>query len=104
MLLRCESLEPPMSELGQTLPSRDFCGTAALPPKPDIGWRGWHDRKPAQTRTSARLFDRLVGAGEQRTGLVRLKRSSNGTEHRQLQPLRLATEAGRRAVRRVRRR
>jgi hypothetical protein len=38
--LRCESLEPPMSQLGQTLPSRDFCGTAALPLKPDIGWRG----------------------------------------------------------------
>jgi hypothetical protein len=29
MLLRCENLEPPMSQLGQTLPSRDFCGTAA---------------------------------------------------------------------------
>jgi hypothetical protein len=28
-----------MSESGQTLPSRDFC-TAALPLKPDIGWRG----------------------------------------------------------------
>src|SRR5438128_5538042 len=34
-----------MSVQGQTLPSRDFCGTAALPPKPDIGWRGWHVRK-----------------------------------------------------------
>jgi hypothetical protein len=42
MLLRCESLEPPMSQLGQTLPSRDFCGTSAFPLKPDIGWRGWH--------------------------------------------------------------
>src|SRR4029453_13989028 len=31
--------------LGQPLPSRDFCGTAALPLKPDIGWRGWHGRK-----------------------------------------------------------
>ena len=30
---------------GQTLPSRDFCGTAALPLKPDIGWRSWHVRK-----------------------------------------------------------
>jgi hypothetical protein len=30
---------------GQTPPSRDFCGTAALPLKPDIGWRGWHVRK-----------------------------------------------------------
>jgi hypothetical protein len=45
MLSRCESLEPPMSQLGQTLPSRDFCGTAALPLKPDIGERGWHVRK-----------------------------------------------------------
>jgi hypothetical protein len=34
-----------MSQLGQNLPSRDFCGTAALPLKPDIGWRGWHGRK-----------------------------------------------------------
>jgi hypothetical protein len=30
---------------GQILPSWDFCGTAALPLKPDIGWRGWHVRK-----------------------------------------------------------
>ena len=30
---------------GQTRPSRDFCGTAALSLKPDIGWRGWHVRK-----------------------------------------------------------
>ena len=29
----------------QTLPSRDFCGTAALPLKPDIARRGWHGRK-----------------------------------------------------------
>src|ERR1700757_872719 len=34
-----------MSELGQTLPSRDFCGTAALPLKPAIVWRGRHVRK-----------------------------------------------------------
>jgi hypothetical protein len=34
-----------MTALGQTLPSRDFCGTAALRLKPDIGWRGWHGRK-----------------------------------------------------------
>jgi hypothetical protein len=45
MLLRCESLEPPMSQLGQPLPSQDFCGTAALPLKPDIARRGWHGRK-----------------------------------------------------------
>jgi hypothetical protein len=34
-----------MSQMGQTLPSRDFCGTAALPLKPDIARRGWHGRK-----------------------------------------------------------
>src|SRR6266446_2638801 len=33
-----------MTAWGQTLPSRDFCGTAALPLKPDIGWHGWHVR------------------------------------------------------------
>src|SRR5260221_4499477 len=38
--------------LGQTLPSRDFCGTAALPLKPDIGWHGWHVRN-AITRQAA---------------------------------------------------
>jgi hypothetical protein len=45
MLLRCESLEPPMSQMGQPRPSQDFCGTAALPLKPDIAPRGWDGRK-----------------------------------------------------------
>src|SRR6476620_11829117 len=45
--------------LGQTLPSRDFCGTAALPLKPDIGWRGWHDRKVPGADISL-LFARLL--------------------------------------------
>jgi Transposase DDE domain len=32
----------------------DFCGTAALPLKPDIGWRGWHVRKvPIASQRSA---------------------------------------------------
>ena len=43
--LRRGNPDPRMSLVGQTLPSRDFCGTAALPLKPDIGWRGWHVRK-----------------------------------------------------------
>jgi hypothetical protein len=34
-----------MTGSGQTLPSRDFCGRAALPLKPDIARRGWHGRK-----------------------------------------------------------
>src|SRR4029077_11672701 len=37
-----------MTGSGQTLPSRDFCGTAALPLKPDIAWHGWHGRKVPQ--------------------------------------------------------
>ena len=32
----------------QPLPSQDFCGTAALPLKPDIARRGWHGRKVPQ--------------------------------------------------------
>jgi hypothetical protein len=59
----------PMSAWGQTLPSRDFCGTAALPLKPDIARRGWHGRKvPLADICSAAncaLFDHLVGTGEQ---------------------------------------
>jgi hypothetical protein len=34
-----------MTAPGQPLPSQDFCGTAALPLKPDIARRGWHGRK-----------------------------------------------------------
>jgi hypothetical protein len=52
MLLRCESLEPSMSLEGQTLPSCDFCDTAALPLRPDIGWRGWHGRKVPKAAVS----------------------------------------------------
>jgi hypothetical protein len=47
----------PMAEMGQTLPSRDFCGTSALPLKPDIGWRGWYVRKVADC--VAKLFAAL---------------------------------------------
>jgi hypothetical protein len=43
---------------GQTLPSRDFCGTAALPLKPDVGWRGWHVRKvPSAPKASSEFCD-----------------------------------------------
>jgi hypothetical protein len=34
-----------MSGIASTLPSQDFCGTAALPLKPDIARRGWHGRR-----------------------------------------------------------
>jgi hypothetical protein len=40
-VVRHSKIDHRMAEMGQTLPSRDFCGTAALPLKPDIGWRGW---------------------------------------------------------------
>jgi hypothetical protein len=43
--LFAENHEHFFNSIGQTLPSRDFCGTAALPLKPDIGWRGRHVRK-----------------------------------------------------------
>ena len=69
MLLRCESLEPPMSQLGQPLPSQDFCGTAALPLKPDIARRGWHGRKVPQAEIArGRYRSSLV---TKRAGLVR---------------------------------
>jgi hypothetical protein len=51
-----------MTGSGQTLPSRDFYGTAALPLKPDIGWRGWHVRKVPIGDIGVRLFDHLIGA------------------------------------------
>ena len=34
-----------MSVQGQTLPWRPFLATAARPPKPDMGRRGWDGRK-----------------------------------------------------------
>jgi hypothetical protein len=38
-----------MSQMGQTLPSRDFCSTAALLLKPDIARRDWDGRKVPKT-------------------------------------------------------
>ena len=45
MLLRCESLEPPMSQLGLNSAVLGFLRHGSLPLKPDIGWHGWHGRK-----------------------------------------------------------
>jgi hypothetical protein len=42
MLLRCESLEPPMSQLGQSRPLRRVCAESVVPPTSDIGRRGQH--------------------------------------------------------------
>jgi hypothetical protein len=58
------------STSGQTLPSQDFCGTAALPLKPDIARRRWHGRKVPKAAVSNRskqapLLHHLVGANEQ---------------------------------------
>ena len=36
MLLRCESLEPPMSQLGQYRPVDDVLGMSASPPTPEV--------------------------------------------------------------------
>ena len=65
-----------MADVGQPLPSQDFCGTAALPLKPDIARRGWHGRKvPIAERNAAHQqttftgsngsFDHLIGGKEQ---------------------------------------
>jgi len=35
----------------------EICGTAALPLKPDIGWRGWHVRKVPTTVIGAGWLD-----------------------------------------------
>jgi hypothetical protein len=51
--------------LGQNLPSRDFCGTAALPLTPDIAQRGWHGRKvPAMDSCTA--ANSIVGKPQRR--------------------------------------
>ena len=74
MLLRCESLEPPMSQLGHTQPSRHVCVTSALPLTADIRRTDLDvgfvpqaavsrcGNLPGQT---TELFDHLVGAREQ---------------------------------------
>ena len=42
MLLRCESLEPPMSQMGQNRPWRHVRVESVLPPASDIGRRRRH--------------------------------------------------------------
>jgi len=44
----------PTAAMGQTLPSQDFCGTAALPLKPEIARRGWQGRKVPEAAVSNR--------------------------------------------------
>jgi hypothetical protein len=43
--VQCGKIDRRTAEMGQPLPYQDFCGTAALPPKPDIARRDWHGRK-----------------------------------------------------------
>jgi hypothetical protein len=66
-----------LNSIGQTLPSPDFCGTAALPLKPDIAQRGWHGRKvpkgDIRIAAMAALFDHLVGEREQSVGNLEAK-------------------------------
>jgi hypothetical protein len=75
-----------LSGWGQTLPTRDFCGTAALALKPDIGWRGWHVRKVPTSRLMHRskkdvqgvgLFDHLVGGDKELVRHGEAERSSS---------------------------
>jgi hypothetical protein len=81
VLLRCKISIQVMTAMGQTLPSRDFCGTAALPLKSDIGWRGWHVRKvpipdscSAASTCAVALFDHLIGSRKQRRGGLETER------------------------------
>ena len=50
MLLRCERLEPPMSQLGQ-IGRGGMSALVRSSPTSDIDWRGRHGRK-VQTQTS----------------------------------------------------
>jgi hypothetical protein len=52
MLLRCESLDPPMSQMGQIRPWRHVRVESVLPLPPDFGhWLAWLARqKSAKTR------------------------------------------------------
>jgi hypothetical protein len=72
-----------MTGSGQTLPSRDFCGTAALPLKPDIGWRGWRVRKPAHERTHA----------AQQNGISLFGQTLKRDHHYELSPIDIPTMA-----------
>jgi len=69
---RCTADFEPAYEtaVGQPLPSQDFCGTAALPLKPDIARHGWHGRKVPlngceQMQQVALLLDDLVGESKE---------------------------------------
>jgi hypothetical protein len=71
MLLRCERLEPSMSQLGQTLtpPSEPEC---LRPPGADMSphrrWAAMCQEATYAPQQTALLFDHLVGAGEERRG------------------------------------
>jgi integrase len=65
-LLHCEIPIRRMADVGQTLPSRDFCGTAALPLKPDIIWRSWDGRRVPQADVSNRRKAALIRSPRRR--------------------------------------
>jgi hypothetical protein len=63
MLLRCESLEPPMSQLGQLGRCSDVRCTTALPPKADVHPRSCYVAfvpKPAASRCTKILERRIM--------------------------------------------
>jgi hypothetical protein len=70
MLLRCESLESPMSQLGEERRIRPVCNISGLPPeaapKRTFGFGG-----SVPTAEMPASFNHLVGAGEQRVPQTR---------------------------------
>ena len=71
MLLRCERLEPPRSQMGQILPPRNVRGMSVIPPKAAVSAdifvrpvRANSGRE--QSQQGSPLFDHLIGAGDQR--------------------------------------
>jgi hypothetical protein len=71
MLLRCKSLEPPMSQLGQKCLIGLECNISASPPKSRHRAVDHCRLVPRFSAANCSLFDHLVGAARSAGGTVR---------------------------------